>query len=74
LAGIIGSKYKVSYALVGDTVNLASRIQDLSKEMNTDILISGSAYRALKHPPQVSGPVRMSVKGKQQPVDVFIVK
>jgi adenylate cyclase len=74
LAGIIGSKYKVSYALVGDTVNVASRIQDLSKEMNTDILISGSAYRALKHPPQVSGPVRISVKGKQQPVDVFIVK
>lgn len=73
LAGIVGSKYKVSYALVGDTVNLASRIQDFNKETNTDILISGATYRSLKHVPKVSGPVRITVKGKQQPVDVFIV-
>jgi adenylate cyclase len=74
LAGIIGSKYKISYALVGDTVNLASRIQDLTKKLNTDILISGVTYQALKTKPQISGPVRISVKGKQQPVDVFILK
>ncbi len=74
LAGIVGSKYKISYALVGDTVNLASRIQDLNKEMGTDILISGATYRSLKSAPEVSGPFSISVKGKQQPVDVFIVK
>lgn len=74
LAGIVGSKYKISYALVGDTVNLASRIQDLTKEMNTDILVSSATYRALKHAPQVSDPVHIPVKGKQQPVDVFIVR
>jgi class 3 adenylate cyclase len=74
LAGIVGSKYKISYALVGDTVNLASRIGDLTKEMNVDILISGATYRSLKHPPRVSEPVLISVKGKQQSVDVFVVK
>ncbi len=73
LAGIVGSKYKISYALVGDNVNLASRIQDLTKEMNTDILISHATYRALKRAPRVTGPVRLSVKGKQQPVEVFSV-
>ena len=74
LAGIVGSKYKISYALVGDTVNVASRIQDLNKQMDTDILISGATYRSLKRPPQVSEPTRVSVKGKQQSVDVFVVR
>lgn len=74
LAGIVGSKYKISYALVGDTVNLASRIGDLTKEMDADILMSGATYRSLKRLPPVSEPVQIAVKGKEQSVDVFAVK
>ncbi len=73
LAGIVGSKYKVSYAMVGDTVNMASRIQELNKEMNTDILISEETYRSLKVPIQVSGPVSVSVRGKRQSLDLYQV-
>jgi adenylate cyclase len=73
LAGIVGSKYKISYAMVGDTVNMASRIQELNKEMNTDILISGETYQALKIPLPVSGPVSVSVRGKRQSLDLYRV-
>src|SRR5262249_57012005 len=47
LAGALGSRERLSYALVGDTVNLASRIQGLTKDVGTDILVSGTTARAL---------------------------
>lgn len=71
LAGIVGSQYKISYALVGDTVNIASRIQDLTKEMGADILLSGETYRALTIPRNVSAPLEVSVKGKINTLDVY---
>ncbi|MDQ7784305.1 MAG: adenylate/guanylate cyclase domain-containing protein [Desulfomonilaceae bacterium] len=71
LAGIVGSKYKISYAMVGDTVNMASRIQEMNKELNSDILISEQTYRALKVPREVSNPFTVSVKGKTQAFNVY---
>ena len=71
LAGIVGSRYKISYAMVGDTVNIASRLQELNKELNSDILLSGETLRSLKETRSVSGPVTASVKGKTGTVDVY---
>lgn len=71
LAGIVGSRYKISYAMVGDTVNIASRIQELNKELQSDILISGETLRSLTAPRQVSQPFTASVKGKIGTVEVF---
>lgn len=42
VAANIGSPDRLSYDLVGDTVNLASRIQELTKMFSTDIIISAS--------------------------------
>lgn len=71
LAGIIGSKHKISYAMVGDTVNVASRIQDLNKEMGSDILISETTYKELKIPHKFSEPRRVFLKGKQNELSVY---
>lgn len=71
LAGNIGSPGLLSYALVGKTVNLASRIQGLTKHFQTDVLISADTMRALGHPvPAVQEPP-IWVKGVQQPVTVY---
>jgi class 3 adenylate cyclase len=40
LAGSVGSPERLVYAMVGDTVNVASRIQTLNKNHGTDILVS----------------------------------
>jgi adenylate cyclase len=71
VAANIGSPDRLSYTLVGDTVNLASRLQGLNKELGTEIILSGStrsrmeAGIALKQlPPQ-------HVKGKSQQVEVY---
>ncbi len=47
LAGNIGSRDRLSYALVGDAVNLASRIQGLTKDVGADLVVSGETARRL---------------------------
>jgi adenylate cyclase len=71
LAGIVGSRHKISYAMVGDTVNVASRIQELNKNLNTDILVSSETYRSLRGNRNFSDPLTVKVKGKTQSVDVY---
>lgn len=73
LAGNIGSSDRLSYALVGDTVNLASRIQELNKQFGSDILISQATKRALRQAPDLREMPPAEVKGKSQPVQVYAV-
>jgi adenylate cyclase len=71
IAGNIGSSERLSYALVGDAVNLASRIQALNKDFGTDVLVSG-ATRALLGPGHELKPLPMvRVKGRAAEVEVF---
>jgi class 3 adenylate cyclase len=73
LAGNTGSEDRLSYALVGDTVNLASRIQDLTKELQCDILVSAETVGRLKQGfPLCREPPR-PVKGFSLPVTVYRV-
>jgi adenylate cyclase len=73
LAGNIGSGERLSYALVGDAVNLASRIQDLTKTAGTDILISATTRAALDGAVAVRPLPAARVKGRSAEVEVFAV-
>ncbi|HEY7540422.1 MAG TPA: adenylate/guanylate cyclase domain-containing protein [Methylomirabilota bacterium] len=71
LAGNIGSAERHSYALVGDPVNLASRIQSLNKELGSDILVSGETRRRLDGRFELVPLPAVRVKGKSVEVEVF---
>jgi class 3 adenylate cyclase len=73
LAGSIGGADRLSYALVGDAVNLASRIQDLTKSAGTDILISATTRAALDSAVAVTALPAARVKGRSAEVEVFAV-
>jgi adenylate cyclase len=73
LAGAIGSRDRLSYALVGDTVNLASRIQGLTKDVGGDILVSASTARQLDDGIGLEALPAARVKGKATEVEVFRV-
>jgi len=73
LAGNIGGGERLSYALVGDAVNLASRIQDLTKTAGVDILISATTQAALDGDLTVTPLTATRVKGRTAEVEVFAV-
>ena len=77
LAAIIGSPDRLSYLLVGDTVNLASRLQSLSKEVGTEMIISEATHARLTESELVGTELRQlpstQVKGKSYPVGIFAV-
>ncbi|HEY3065400.1 MAG TPA: adenylate/guanylate cyclase domain-containing protein [Methylomirabilota bacterium] len=71
IAGNVGSAERRSYALVGDPVNLASRIQGLTRELGAEILISGETRKRLTEPLDLVGLPAVRVKGKAEEVEVY---
>ncbi|MCX5878905.1 MAG: adenylate/guanylate cyclase domain-containing protein, partial [Deltaproteobacteria bacterium] len=74
LAANIGSPERLSYALVGDTVNLASRVQGLNKEFGTEILITTATRAALNGDFSLRELPATPVKGKSGLVELYAVE
>jgi adenylate cyclase len=72
VVGNLGSAEFFDYTVIGDTVNLASRLQSNAKR--GQILISASTYEEVKDFVEADPMEPLTVKGKSQPVDVFVVR
>jgi adenylate cyclase len=71
LAGNIGSADRLSYALVGDSVNLASRLQGLTKELHADVLVSGTTRARIDGDVPLRPLPAVRVKGRVAEVEVY---
>ena len=75
LAANIGSPDRLSYLLVGDTVNLAARLQSLTKELGTEMLLSETTYDRLTGDEMNSIKLKslpnLPIRGKKESVDAY---
>jgi adenylate cyclase len=71
LAANIGSPDRLSYTLVGDTVNVASRLQELNKEFNTEIILSGDTRARVNGDFPLKELPATRVKGKSESIRIF---
>jgi len=74
VAGYTGTNDRATYTCIGDTVNLASRLETHTKEAGRAILIDGATRAGLRNAADLEALGPVTVRGKSQSVDVFAVK
>jgi adenylate cyclase len=74
LVGNYGSKYRFNYSVLGDSVNLASRLESLNKEYKTEIIVSEFTLARIAGEFDTVYLDDVKVKGKAKAVKIFEVK
>jgi adenylate cyclase len=73
--GSFGSRrHKLQPTALGDTVNLASRLENATKETGADIIISGATYEAVRDSVQVESLGALPIRGKSHAVPMYAVR
>ena len=73
MVGYAGTQHRATYTCVGDTVNLAARLESHTREVNRPILIDSNTRECLPNSIHVDSLGKITPKGKTLPVEIYSV-
>jgi adenylate cyclase len=71
LAGTIGGGGKLEFTVIGDPVNVASRVEEMTRETGDVVLLTEATRRLLTDEPELEARGAIHLKGRAEPVPVF---
>ena len=74
VAGVMGNEELSKFGVVGDTINVAARVERLTRDLSVDVLITEEVRRELDGRFQIRVMPALPVKGKPEPIVTYLVE